>query len=45
MRRDARAYLWDMREAADAIQTFIAGVDLKAYEANPPYPLGSRAKV
>jgi uncharacterized protein with HEPN domain len=35
MQRDARAYLWDIREAADAIQTFIADVDLKAYETTP----------
>ncbi len=33
MRRDVRAYLWDMREAADAIQTFVAGIDFKTYEA------------
>lgn len=35
MQRDARAYLWDVREAADAIQTFIAGVDFKTYQATP----------
>ncbi len=27
MQRDARAYLWDIRESADSIQSFIAGVD------------------
>jgi uncharacterized protein with HEPN domain len=25
MRRDPRAYLWDMREAADAIASFVQG--------------------
>lgn len=35
MQRDARAYLWDIREAADAIKTFIDGVDFKTY-ANTP---------
>ncbi|MFZ5931807.1 MAG: DUF86 domain-containing protein [Pseudomonadota bacterium] len=35
MLRDARAYLWDIREAADAIQSFIADVDFKTYEATP----------
>lgn len=35
MRRDARAYLWDVRDAADRILEFIAGLDLEAYAATP----------
>ncbi len=35
MQRDVRAYLWDMREAADAIQAFITGVDFKTYRQTP----------
>lgn len=35
MQRDPRAYLWDVREAADAILGFVAGVTLEAYAANP----------
>jgi len=35
MRRDARAYLWDVRDAADRILEFIAGMDLEAYAATP----------
>lgn len=35
MQRDARAYLWDVREAATAIQGFIAGMDADSYAANP----------
>lgn len=31
MRRDPRAFLWDVREAAQAIQSFTAGLDAKAY--------------
>ena len=31
MQHDSRAYLWDVRQAADAILDFVAGVDLKAY--------------
>ncbi len=31
MRRDARAYLWDIQKAADAILKFIAGLDAAAY--------------
>jgi uncharacterized protein with HEPN domain len=29
--RDPRAYLWDVTEAARAIESFIAGLDAKAY--------------
>jgi uncharacterized protein with HEPN domain len=31
MLRDARAYLWDARHAADAILGFIAGLDVHTY--------------
>jgi uncharacterized protein with HEPN domain len=31
MRPDARAYLWDIRSAAEAIQRFTDGLDLAAY--------------
>lgn len=31
MQHDRRAYLWDAREAADAILDFVAGIDLKIY--------------
>lgn len=34
MQRDPRAFLWDVREAALAIQTFISGLDTSAYENN-----------
>ena len=34
MQRDPRAFLWDVREAALAIQTFTAGLDITAYENN-----------
>lgn len=34
MQRDPRAYLWDVREAALAIQTFTANMDGAAYLAN-----------
>jgi uncharacterized protein with HEPN domain len=34
MQRDPRAFLWDVREAALAVQTFTAGMDLAAYAAN-----------
>ncbi len=35
MQRDPRAYLWDVREAALAIETFIAGLDEASFEASP----------
>ena len=35
MQRDPRAYLWDVREAAQAIQTFVAGLDAASYVATP----------
>jgi uncharacterized protein with HEPN domain len=31
MQRDARAYLWDVKNAADAILRFIAGLDVETY--------------
>ena len=34
MQRDPRAFLWDVRDAALAIQGFVAGMDVSAYEAN-----------
>lgn len=34
MRRDPKAYLWDVQEAADAIATFVKGIDESDYEAN-----------
>lgn len=35
MQRDPRAYLWDVRQAAQAIQAFTAGMDATAFDANP----------
>ncbi|MDH4480846.1 MAG: hypothetical protein QE283_13310 [Rhodoferax sp.] len=32
MRRDPRAFLWDVREAALAINPFITGMDTLAYQ-------------
>lgn len=34
MQRDPRAFLWDVREAAQAIQSFTAGLDVKGYVGN-----------
>lgn len=34
MQRDPRAWLWDVREAADAIGTFVAGKDAQDYAAS-----------
>jgi uncharacterized protein with HEPN domain len=34
MQRDPRAFLWDVRDAALAIQGFVAGMDGAAFEAN-----------
>ena len=34
MQRDPRAFLWDVREAALAIQTFTKGMDVTAYVNN-----------
>ena len=35
MQRDPRAFLWDVRDAALAIQSFTTGMDAAAYAANP----------
>ena len=32
--RDPRAFLWDVREAARAIQSFTAGLDAHGYVGN-----------
>ncbi len=34
MQRDPRAFLWDVREAAQAIQSFTAGLDAKGCVSN-----------
>jgi uncharacterized protein with HEPN domain len=34
MQRDPRAFLWDVREAALAIQTFTAGMDVTSFESD-----------
>ncbi|MCA0214481.1 MAG: DUF86 domain-containing protein [Proteobacteria bacterium] len=34
MQRDPRAFLWDVRDAAVAIQSFTAGMDAAAYAGN-----------
>lgn len=34
MQRDPRAFLWDVREAALAIQSFTAGMDAAGYAGN-----------
>jgi uncharacterized protein with HEPN domain len=34
MQSDPRAFLWDVRESALAIQAFISGMDVAAYGAN-----------
>ena len=34
MQRDPRAFLWDVREAAQAIQSFTATLDAKGYVSN-----------
>lgn len=34
MQRDPRAFLWDVRESALAIQSFTAGMDAAAYNSN-----------
>ena len=35
MQRDPRAFLWDVREAALAIQSVTTGMDAATYAANP----------
>lgn len=34
MQRDPRAFLWDVRDAALAIQSFTADLDVSAFESN-----------
>jgi uncharacterized protein with HEPN domain len=34
MQRDARTYLWDIQAAADAIERFVAGLDVQTYAAS-----------
>jgi uncharacterized protein with HEPN domain len=34
MERDPRAYLWDVQQAANAIEQFTAGLDAVGYEEN-----------
>lgn len=34
MPRDARAYLWDVARAAEAIEQFVAGLDVESYAAS-----------
>lgn len=34
LQRDPRAFLWDVREAALAIQSFTTGMDAVAYASN-----------
>jgi uncharacterized protein with HEPN domain len=35
LQRDPRAFLWDVRESALAIQSFTVGMDAAAYASNP----------
>lgn len=35
MQRDPRAWLWDVREAAEAIKQFTAGLDADSYARTP----------
>lgn len=34
MERDPRAYLWDVQQAADAIERFVVGLDAASYAQN-----------
>ena len=34
MQRDPRAFLWDVRESAISIESFVVGMDASAYAAN-----------
>ena len=44
MRRDPRAFLWDVRESALAIQAFIAGMAVDDYAANDLVQAGVERK-
>ncbi|HEX2544291.1 MAG TPA: HepT-like ribonuclease domain-containing protein [Ramlibacter sp.] len=35
MERDPRAWLWDVLQAAEAIASFVDGIDARAYAAQP----------
>ncbi len=35
MKRDPRAYLWDIQDAAHSIASFLTGVDVKTYGDTP----------
>ena len=35
MQRDSRAWLWDVRDAASAIEQFTTGLDAEAYASTP----------
>jgi uncharacterized protein with HEPN domain len=35
MQRDPRAFLWDVRESALAIENFVADLDAASYAVNP----------
>jgi uncharacterized protein with HEPN domain len=35
MRRDPRAFVWDVQQAAEAITQFTTGLDAASYRANP----------
>ncbi|MDB5891597.1 MAG: hypothetical protein JWP47_2428 [Polaromonas sp.] len=44
MQRDPRAFLWDVREAALAIEGFIAGMDADTYAASDLVQAGVERK-
>ncbi len=44
MRRDPRAFFWDVRESALPIQKFIAGMDLEAFIASDLVQAGVERK-
>ena len=44
MQRDPRAFLWDVRESALAIQSFTAGMDAEAYAASDLVQAGVERK-
>lgn len=43
MPRDARAYLWDIQSAAEAIERFVAGVDADANAQSEVSSRGDRS--
>ena len=44
MQRDPRAFLWDVRESAIAVQGFIAGMNVDAYAASDLVQAGVERK-